>query len=248
MIAKLDKRYSSGVTLLFSYVFSKLLDDSDNSSVQGRSVMDAYNRKLEKSIAQDDQTHVFRTAFTYDLPIGNGKALAMTGLTDKLLGSWTISGFLDYESGTPYSISPGINPVPTAGNRVFVDSYNNWRAPTSSGGFDPFQDSWWNKSAFQVDTQGNPLSTAFLNSYFGNATRYNPKMRAPWGLNEDLGLSKVFKITERFNVTFRAETFNLLNRVRWGVPGSTFTSTTFGSVRSQANTPRQMQFALKVVF
>jgi hypothetical protein len=248
MIAKLDKRYSSGVTLLFSYVFSKLLDDSDNSSVSGRSVMDAYNRTLEKSIAQDDQTHVFRTAFTYDLPIGNGKALAMTGLTDKLLGSWTISGFLDYESGTPYSISPGINPVPTAGNRVFVDSYNNWRAPTSSGGFDPFQDSWWNKSAFQVDTQGNPLSTAFLNSYFGNATRYNPKMRAPWGLNEDLGLSKVFKITERFNVTFRAETFNLLNRVRWGVPGSTFTSTTFGSVRSQANTPRQMQFALKVVF
>jgi hypothetical protein len=211
--------------------------------------MDTYNRKLEKSIAQDDQTHVFRTAFIYDLPVGKGKALALNGLTDKLLGSWTISGLLDYESGTPYSVGPGINPVPTAGNRVFIDSYDNWRAPVSSGGFDPFADLWWNKSAFQVDAQGNPLSTAYLNSYFGDATRYNPKARAPWLLNEDVGLGKIFKITERFNITFRAETFNLLNRVRWGAPqSSTLTNTSFGLIRSQANTPRQMQFALKLVF
>ena len=49
-------------------------------------------------------------------------------------------------------------------------------------------------------------------------------------------------------VTFRAEGFNLLNRVRWGAPDSTFTSPTFGIVRSQANNPRQMQFALKFNF
>ena len=249
MIAKLDKRYSSGLTLLFSYVLSKMIGDADNSSTQGRQVMDGYNRQLEKSIAIDDQTHVFKTAFTYDLPIGKGKAMAVSGLTDKLLGNWTIAGFLTYGSGTPYSVSPGINPLPTAGNRVFIDSYDNWRAPTANGGFDPFKDVWWNKSAFQVDAAGNPLSTAYLNSYFGNSTRNNPKMRSPWNLEEDLSVAKPFKITERVSVTLRAEAFNILNRVRWGGPSSsTVTSSSFGLIRSQANRPRQMQFALKVVF
>jgi hypothetical protein len=47
---------------------------------------------------------------------------------------------------------------------------------------------------------------------------------------------------------FRWEMFNMLNRVVWGAPDSTLTSNTFGLVRSTANTPRQMQFALKVIF
>jgi hypothetical protein len=74
-------------------------------------------------------------------------------------------------------------------------------------------------------------------------------MRSPWNLEEDLSVAKPFKITERVNVTLRAEAFNILNRVRWGGPSSsTVTSSSFGLIRSQANRPRQMQFALKVVF
>jgi len=107
---------------------------------------------------------------------------------------------------------------------------------------------WWNKAAFGVDASGNPLSTAALNSIFGNATRNNPKARAPWILSENISLAKHFKITESMRITFRAEAFNLLNRVRWGGPDSTFTSPTFGFVRSQSNSPRQMQFALKFNF
>jgi len=248
MIAKLDKRYSAGVTLLFSYVLSKFIADSDSSSIVNRQVMDTFNRHLEKALSADDQTHAFRAAFTYDLPVGKGKALALNGVADKLLGNWTFAGFLNYESGTPLAVSPGIFPVPTAGNRPFISSYDNWRASTAGGGFDPFRDVWWNKNAFGVDASGNPLSTTALNSGFGNAARFNPKARSPWISNENVSLAKIFKITERFNLTFRAEAFNLLNRVRWGSPDSTVTSPTFGVVRSQANNPRQMQFALKAVF
>jgi len=246
LMLKLDKRYSSGLTVLFSYVFAKMLGDTDNASSTGRQVMDGYNRRLEKSLSADDQTHVFRNALTYDLPIGVGKALALHGIADKLLGNWSLSGFQDYESGTPYSVGPGISPVPTAGNRVSISSYTNWVA--TSGSFDPFKSVWWNKAAFGVDASGNPLSTAALNSVFGNATRNNPKARAPWVLNENVSLAKNFKVTESMKITFRAEGFNLLNRVRWGVPDTTFTSSTFGIVRSQANNPRQMQFALKFNF
>src|SRR5262249_10565863 len=61
MIVKLDKRYSSGLTLLFSYVLSKFISDADASSVISRQVMDQYNRRLERSLSADDQTHVLRT-------------------------------------------------------------------------------------------------------------------------------------------------------------------------------------------
>jgi hypothetical protein len=209
-------------------------------------VMDGYNRRLEKSLSADDQAHVFRNAVTYGLPIGQGKALTLHGIADNLLGSGSLSGFQDYESGTPYSVGPGISPVPTAGNRVAISSYQNWVA--TPGSFDPFKNVWWNKAAFGVDSSGNPLSTAALNSIFGNATRNNPKARAPWILNENVSLAKNFKVTESMKITFRAEAFNLLNHVRWGGPDSTVTSSSFGIVRSQANTPRQMQFALKFNF
>jgi hypothetical protein len=248
MIAKLDKRYSSGLTLLFSYVLSKFVSDADASSITGRQVVDQYNRHLEKALSADDQTHVFRVAYTYDLPIGKGKALALSGIMDKLLGNWTFAGFLSYESGTPLGVSPGINPLPTAGNRVSIASYGKWRAPATNGSFDPFKDVWWSKSAFGVDMNGNPLSPAALNSFFGNATRNNPKARSPWLLNENISLAKVFKVKERLTMTLRAEAFDVLNRVRWGVPDSTVTSSTFGIVRSQGNTPRQIQFGLKAVF
>ena len=64
----------------------------------------------------------------------------------------------------------------------------------------------------------------------------------------DFASHRDFPLTERLKLQFRAEGFNLLNRVRWGGPDSTFTSPTFGIVRSQANNPRQMQFALKFNF
>ncbi|MEO8125543.1 MAG: TonB-dependent receptor, partial [Bryobacteraceae bacterium] len=248
MLVKLDKRYSSGLTVLFSYVLSKMLSDTDSASVVGRQVMDSYNRKLEKSLSADDQTHVFRTAFTYDLPVGKGKLFALNGLGDALLGGWSVAGFLDYGSGTPYAVGPGISAVPTAGNRASISSYTNWRATAANGNFDPFKDVWWNAKAFGVDGSGNPLSAATLSSQFGNATRNNPKARSPWLLNENASVAKKFDITERFKLTFRAEGFNLLNRVRWGAPDSTVTSSTFGIIRSQGNSPRQMQFALKLNF
>jgi hypothetical protein len=47
---------------------------------------------------------------------------------------------------------------------------------------------------------------------------------------------------------FRWEMFNALNRVRWGIPNSDITSPNFGLVNSLGNTPRQMQFGLKVEF
>jgi hypothetical protein len=245
MTLKLDKRYSSGLTLLGSYVVSKIFADSETANTGAQGAIDTYNRRLEKALSSTDQTHMVRASFSYELPVGRGKALGLAGPADFVLGGWSVAGFLEYASGFPLDVSPGYNPpIYSSGgnNRVTIDSYDNWRAPVSGEKFDPFQDVWWSKSAFQQ------RPTEVLDVTLGNATRRNPRARSPWILNENVSVTKQFRATERLNVDFRAEFFNLFNRVRWGDPNSTWTSANFGQIRSQANDPRQLQFGLKIHF
>lgn len=249
MIVKLDKRYSSGMTVLFSYVFSKLFSNADSANSVARDQIDHYNRRLQKGLSWDDQTHIVRQAFSYELPIGKGKHFSLTGVTDKLLGGWGVAGFLEYGSGFPLSVNPGFSPVPGGmGNRVWVNSFEGWRKPVVGDKFDPYKDVWWDASQFQIGPNGQKLTQAQLNAGIGNATKNNPKERSPWSFNENLSLSKNVNITEKLKFTLRAEAFNLLNRVRMGAPDSTITSASFGIIRSQGNDPRRMQFGAKIVF
>lgn len=249
MVLKLDKRYSSGLSLLSSYVFSKMFSDAESTAISFQSrAMDHYNRRLEKGLSGSDQTHIMRYAFTYELPFGRGRHWNMGGVADRVLGGWGIAGVLEYASGTPMSVAPGVTPVPGgAGNRVFINSYTNWRAASSGSDFDPFKDKWWNPAAFGIDMNGNKIAN-LLTAGFGNASRNNPKERSPWLLNENISLSKNVDFSERIKLTLRAEAFNILNRVRWGGPNSTVNNAAFGDVRSQGNDPRRLQFAAKVVF
>ena len=65
--------------------------------------------------------------------------------------------------------------------------------------------------------------------------------------NEDFSILKRTPITERIVLIFRAEAFNILNRVNFGPPNTDFTDrTTFGIVGVQANTPRQLQVAARI--
>jgi hypothetical protein len=210
--------------------------------------MDHYNRHLEKALSGNDQTHVLREAFTYDIPFGKGRHWSLTGAADRVLGGWGIAGVLEYSSGMPMSVAPGVTPVPGgAGNRVFINSYTNWLASPSGTEFDPAKDKWWNPAAFGIDASGNKIAN-LLTAGFGNATKNNPKIRTPWTLNENFSLSKNVDFTEHVKLTLRVEAFNIFNRVRWGGPDSTASSAGFGNVTSQGNDPRRMQFALKITF
>jgi hypothetical protein len=75
----------------------------------------------------------------------------------------------------------------------------------------------------------------------------------------DLSLLKVFSITERFKLQFRAEGFNILNTANFLNPNGTIGSASFdpinsgtwgtlGQISGLAGAPRQFQFALKLQF
>jgi hypothetical protein len=242
MTLKLDKRYSNGLTLLASYVLSKQFSDAESAAIAGGGVLDHFNKSLDKALSSSDQTHVFRFAYTYDLPFGAARHFNLGTVANALAGGWTVSGQMNYESGTPMAVTDNFSPIGT-GSRVFITSYEGWRAPIVGSQFDPNVDVWLDASKFN---QG--ISTTTLNSVWGNATRNNPKLRSPWSLSESLALGRTISFKERVKFELRGEAFNVLNRVRWGNPQSNISNANFGKVTTQGNTPRRMQLAFRLIF
>jgi carboxypeptidase family protein len=251
LITKFNRRVTAGLTLQASYVFSKILTDSDTAwGVQYAA--DFYNRGLEKSIGQFDVTHDFKFAGVYDLPLGKGQRWVNHGPAAWLIGNWRLSSINIYDSGTPVGIGTTLTlPIYASGaaGRVpaYVTSYNGWQ-PNWAGGFDPGKDNFfvpYGSGPFPIQGSGTSLNS------IGNVTRYNPKLRLFPNLNENMSLTKSFPIREKTSVEIRAEAFNILNRVRFGTGSTTLQSATFGVLTgagSQINTPRQLQLALKLYF
>ncbi len=272
-LVRFEKRYSGGLTFQASYVFSKLLTDADsywgnaipvNASGGGGGcclAADQYNRGLEKSIGQFDVTHNGKAGFVYDLPFGKGRQFLTHGPAAWILGGWGVNGVLTYSSGLPVAITSSYT-LPlygaTNGRSIpYVNSYTGWQ-PNWSGSFDPTIDSFLDPYCPGSGTctgpfphQGDLHNPQDGNLGFGNATRYNPKLRQFPNLNENISVARSFPIREAMRFEFRAEAFNLFNRVRFGTGDTNLQDQNFGRLTSSSdllNTPRQLQLALKFYF
>lgn len=237
MVIKADRRFSRDLTFQWSYVLSKILTDSDTYFANGGAAMDHYNRGLEKSIGQQDRTHTLKFATIYNLPLGKGQKWVTRGPLSQVIGGWRLAVIQSYGSGAPLALSR-TNPLPLFGgnNRPLVDAYDDWRAPQTGDKFDPAVDRFL-KPVNQFPVQPNG---------YGNATRFNPKVRSWWGLGENISLAKTFHFGEAIRMDFRAEAFNMFNRVIFGVGSTSLNSSTFGIVTGQGNGPRDMQMGLKL--
>jgi hypothetical protein len=261
LILKFQKRLTAGLTFQGSYAFSKLLTDSDSAwGNTGNGPLysaDQYDRRLEKSIGGFDVTHDFKFSTVYDLPFGRGRKYLTKGPAAWILGEWRVSGILLYASGTPVAVStsqtlPIYAPGDSGSTRVppFVTSYTGWQ-PNFSGGFDPGKYNFfvpYGSGPFPLQGSGTSLIG------IGNETRYNPKLRLFPNLNENLSLTRTFTLgheNAKTRLEFRAEAFNVFNRVRFGTGSTQLQSQTFGVLTgagSQINTPRNLQLALKLYF
>ncbi len=66
-----------------------------------------------------------------------------------------------------------------------------------------------------------------------------------------MSLGRSLRFSERFRLDFRAEAFNVFNRVRFGTGSLSLQSATFGKLTSSGdllNSPRQLQLGLKLYF
>lgn len=83
---------------------------------------------------------------------------------------------------------------------------------------------------------------------FGNESRLDPTLRSAGINNWDFAIFKTTQVTERVGLQSRTELFNLTNRVQFSGPNEATGNTSSGAVSSQANSPRLIQFALRLIY
>ena len=226
----LNRRMSGGLLVAGSYVWSK-------AEEEGEAHQNSYDIPASRSVASYDIPHRFVMSALYEIPFGHGRRFgsSASGWLNAVAGGWQVNGIVTIQSGTPLTISASntaglFNPVTRA----------NWNGddPTLDTPREDRLQRWFNTAVF---SQPAPFT-------FGNAGATFPLLRTDSVRNLDLSVFKQFALTRTMKVQARIEAFNALNRVQFGSPNTSVTSSSFGVVTSQANTPRQLQFGVKLLW
>jgi hypothetical protein len=191
--------------------------------------------RAERAVSTLDIPQRLVLSYIWQLPFGPGRRFLANSRSGKLVGGWQVGGISTFQSGVPLGVVCGTNNTFSQGGGCRPNMLRNPRIL----GFQRTVDRWFDTAAFAAPA-------AFT---FGNAPRTIPGLRGDQTKNLDFTVSKRTSLTERFALEFRAEFFNLLNRPQFAPPNlSQGNATNFGKINSQANTPRLVQFALKLSY
>ena len=237
MLAKAEKRFSKGFTLLGSYTWSRTIGDTCGTAVQGNAVGCGFenllNLRAERSLDNQDVPHRFVTSILYELPAGKGRSY-MAGAprgVEAVLGGWSIGSIVTATSVVPYTPTVSGNPSNTG-------TYSVTQRPDVVG--PAYMGDRTLQRDFNVEAFVRPA-----NFTYGNAGRNI--LRGRPHKNWDFVALKNFQLVERLQLQFRFEAFTLTNTPRFGAPGNVLGTAAFGVITS-ANTPRNLQFGLKLLW
>jgi hypothetical protein len=235
---KAEKRFGSGLSFLLSYTAGKLIDVY-SISAQGRNapVQNIYDLNGQRSVSPLDVSQNLVISFVGELPFGKKKPIGKqwNRLVDTVLGGWQANGTATLQTGQPLVLST--QNTSGSGSAVLYPN-NNGKSAKLDGSIHSRLNRYFNTSVF---SQPAPFT-------FGNTGRTLPDVRGPGVDNIDFSLFKNFRCTERARLQVRAEAFNLFNSPQFGFPGQALNATAFGIISAQANSPRQVQLGLKVIF
>jgi hypothetical protein len=227
-----DRRFARGFSILANYTYGKSIDltSDDPSNPTDVIVVDSFNVRYDRGPSNFDIRHVFNVSYLWELP--SWKSLGFFGT--RILGGWQINGLTRFQSGTPVNITAGQD---VNLNGIANDRPNVVGTVALPGGRSRDQRiaQYFNPAAFALPTAGS-LGTAGRNLVYG-----------PGSQQWDCSLFRYFPIHERHRLQFRAEFFNVPNRVNLGNPTSTLSSGSFGRIIS-AGSARVVQLGLKYAF
>jgi hypothetical protein len=237
--AKLDKRFSHGLSSLLSYTWSHSIDGASvffGSGANGTTIFpqNNYDLKAERGDSDFDIRHRLSWSVTYELP-------ALHSGPRKLVSGWQLNGILSLQTGQPFSVLTGKGNSGTGLGNDRPDVIGDPNAGPHN------VQQWFNTAAFQ----DNAVLT------FGNAGRNI--VRGPGFHNFDFSILKNTQLTEKVNLQFRAEFFNVTNHPNFALPSNIAAAPNFGALfqtpdAAQNNVglgsggPRLIQFAVKLSF
>jgi hypothetical protein len=246
-----ERRATHGLTITGSYTWSKSIDDLPpaqglfgfDGTYSARPWDDPLRHAFDNGPSEFDHTHRFSGSYVWQLPgLAHSNALMRS-----VAGGWQLSGVFSMQTGRPLTVLSGVDNSKTG---LGQDRPNQIGSPYLEGigvgacaGVTKPCKSWLNPASFVA----NPVGT------FGNVGKGS--LRFPGFFGWDMGLHKDFPFGERVKLQFRAEFFNVFNRVNFDetVVGGTgnflkrSSTGNFGALQA-AGDPRIGQLALKLSF
>ncbi|MCU1323358.1 MAG: putative collagen-binding proteinTonB-dependent receptor family protein [Acidobacteriaceae bacterium] len=246
---KLEKRTQLGLYFLNSFTYSRTFDISSGhleTAGGDNSRVNYANPGQDYGPSGYDQPLADTTSIVYDLPYGHGRHFGASSgyLMNSVLGGWQLTMVNTMTSGLPVNITYSL----ATSSGLYGSSLVTYRPSRSAaGGLIKAPSSNRAKTATTVTGYFNSAAlTAPTTSGWGNVTRNSERSNAFY--QADLGLHKAFPLwNENAKFDFRAEAFNILNKVNYAQPDGTFGASTFGTITT-AYPARQLQLAAKLIF
>jgi hypothetical protein len=231
----LIKHLSRGLSNQLSYTWSKDLDFlSSNAQITSNSISDPFDFFRFRGPADFDRRNRFVDSILYQIP--DAGAAMHSRVVSAVLGNWQVSGIVTLQSGSTFSILSSNSGLASAGTAMgqLVGDLN-----ITSGSRGAQIAQYFNTSAVQQAAPGS----------YGNLGRN--VLVGPGYANTDASLTRSVPLRflgEKGRLSFRAEAFNIFNRVNLANPGNKIASATFGKITAVSGPPRILQFSLKVIF
>jgi len=261
-LGKIERRFSKGFSILTSFTWSKLFEDTSFLGPQ----IAGYH--VEHKLGGEDRPFHLTVSPIWDIPVGRRQryGTAMPKWADAIIGGWELSGTYNIQSGVPvvfstagffcgrdFSLPRGkqsltqwfdttcFYPFPSANTTVAqLASYPAWTGVQSLPGY--------NYVPQAGDTIKNGVYQDFANYVQTYPTRWND-VRASRVNDVDAGLRKNVQIVEHVRVQLRFDVFNAFNHPRFGAPDTNPSDSTFGRVTaSQQNQARSVELGARMSF
>ncbi|HEV2273741.1 MAG TPA: hypothetical protein VGR96_06215 [Acidobacteriaceae bacterium] len=233
LTVSMQKQAVHGLTFLAGYRWSKCMDESEEAFFDA----DAYstpNPRSDYGPCSFNVTGQFKGSFVWDLPqVKFGPAVV-----HHILDNWEVNGILMLQDGQPFSVLSGVDNSTSGIGMDRADQIGNPSLPKHRSHAQEARE-FFNTAAFRENAPGT----------YGETPR--DYLSGPGYEDFDFSVVRAFRLPlgrkESQTLQFRAESFNLANRVNFANPTATVSSKAYGTI-STADTPRILQFALKYQF
>ena len=238
----LKRQMTSGLMWQTEYLWSHALNDGMIGGGESTAPQNVNDRRGGKADSNYDIRQTITTNVTWILPFGKGQKYLQSGFLSHVAGGWDLNAIHAARTGRAITFTV------SRSSKDLLDGNSSNQRPDIISGVPIYPenqtiDNWFNIAAFAVPAKG----------MWGNAAR--SLGRGPGVDQLDLSAQKNFRVTENHKLSFRAEVFNIFNRVHLGTPASNISApASFGRITSPMNrsigvgTARQIQLMLRYSF
>jgi hypothetical protein len=246
-IVKLEKRMSRGWGGRINYTYSRMKDnqfgEGNGYSATNGNAPNAYDIESEYVVGLLDVPHKMVFSPIIELPFGEGKRWAQSGAAAAILGDWTISSIIAFESGFPFSVANSSNTLSAYGFLVQRPNLTGSTLATSGD-----RESRLYAPPANTATWLDPNGFVHPGLTLGNAPRTLTDVRTPHRNNWDFVASKDVRLGGGRRAQVRLEVLNITNTVKADAPTTTFGSAAFGRVSRQRGFMRLTQLMFRYSF